>query len=101
MHDINQYSDPNEFPVPSPPHPSGPSSSHYSEPQPNPFMPFQDQLTEISVQLMGLSTWSQEFGTQMTSEIAGIRANQYGISTRMDEFGRRLDAFDARFDQID
>ena len=37
----------------------------------------------------------------MTSEMAGIRANQYGISNRMDEFGRRLDAFDARFDQID
>ena len=96
---INQYWDPNESS--SPPHTSSPPSSQSDAPPPNPYMPFQDQLTQISVQLMGLSTWSSEFGAQMTSEMAGIRANQYGISNRMDEFGRRLDAFDARFDQID
>ena len=64
-------------------------------------MPCQDQLSHIISQMSGLTTWSQEFGTRVYSKLSDIRAHQFGFTDRLNQFGQRLDAFDARFDQID
>ena len=100
---INQYTDPLASPATSPTHPSAPSSSHHSVPPSGevPFMQYQDQMSLLISQMSGLTTWSQEFGTRVYSEMSDIRTAQYGFTNRLDQFGQRLDAFDARFDQID
>ena len=64
-------------------------------------MQYQDQLSLLISQMSGLTTWSNEFGNRVYSELSDIRTTQYGFSNRLDQFGQRLDAFDARFDQID
>ena len=100
---VNRYWDPNDSSGPSFPRPPSPPPSHSSVPPSgeSSFMPYQDQLSHIISQMSGLTTWSQEFGTRVYSELSDIRANQFGFTNRLDQFGQRLDAFDARFDQID